>query len=196
MPRLRDIPQIYNPHDRGVAFDIEFMENQLTESQKYGLNLDPDFQRELVWTEEQQISYMEHLLRDGMSGRTIYFNRGPWCYKENGIWRIGDPGYREVEWQGYSQYVLVDGKQRLNACRRWVNNEIPSFGYYRKDFEEKRLPRQLSLFAVYGELKTRKEVLNWYLSLNAMGTPHTPAEIEKVRKMLAEGDNNELQNDY
>ena len=34
------------------------------------------------------------------------------------------------------------------------------------------------------DLKTRKEVLQWYVDLNAGGTVHTEAEIDKVRKLL------------
>ena len=33
-------------------------------------------------------------------------------------------------------------------------------------------------------LKTREDVLRFYLSLNAGGTPHSAEEIERVRAML------------
>jgi hypothetical protein len=35
------------------------------------------------------------------------------------------------------------------------------------------------------ELKTRREVLQWYLDLNAGGVVHTTKEIERVRELLA-----------
>ena len=35
-------------------------------------------------------------------------------------------------------------------------------------------------------LKTKKEVLQWYVDMNAGGTPHTNDEIERVRKMISE----------
>ena len=38
-------------------------------------------------------------------------------------------------------------------------------------------------------LPTRAAVLQWYLEMNAGGTPHADAEIERVRGLLAaEGD--------
>lgn len=69
-----------------------------------GLNLDPDFQRFHVWTEKQQIDYMEFLLRGGSTGRTIYLNNPQW---QRG-WKIED------------EFVLVDGKQRVQALRRFL----------------------------------------------------------------------------
>lgn len=35
------------------------------------------------------------------------------------------------------------------------------------------------------DLKTRAEVLQWYLDLNTGGVVHTTEEIEKVKRMLA-----------
>jgi len=34
------------------------------------------------------------------------------------------------------------------------------------------------------DLKTRAEVLQWYIEFNAGGTPHTEAEINRVRELL------------
>ena len=34
------------------------------------------------------------------------------------------------------------------------------------------------------DLKTRKEVLGWYIEMNSGGTPHKKEEIEKVELML------------
>ena len=39
------------------------------------VDLKPDFQREHVWTKEQQIAYLEYRFKGGRSGDTIYFNR-------------------------------------------------------------------------------------------------------------------------
>lgn len=33
-------------------------------------------------------------------------------------------------------------------------------------------------------LKTEKEVLQWYIDMNAGGTPHIKSEIERVKKMI------------
>lgn len=48
------------------------------EEETMGLLLNPDFQRGHVWTESQQIAYLEYILRGGKSGRDLYFNNPSW----------------------------------------------------------------------------------------------------------------------
>lgn len=35
------------------------------------------------------------------------------------------------------------------------------------------------------DLKTEREVLQWYVDMNAGGTPHTKEEIQKVKDMIS-----------
>lgn len=131
-----------------------------------GLEIDPDFQRAHVWNETQQIRYVEHILREGQSGRDLYFNHPGWMKSFKGT------------------FVLVDGKQRLQAVRRFMNNEIGIFGgHLFKDFEDK-LTYRPSFTVHINDLKTRAEVLQWYIDLNAGGVAHTEEEINKVRELL------------
>jgi hypothetical protein len=134
-----------------------------------GLDLNPDFQRGHVWSEEKQISYVEFCLRGGQSARDILFNH--------------------PNWQGsyIGQMVLVDGKQRLEAVRKFLRNELPVFGHTIDEYEDKVIMLRSSnanfIFKV-NNLKTRKEVLQWYLDINTGGVVHTEKEIEKVKKLL------------
>ena len=34
------------------------------------------------------------------------------------------------------------------------------------------------------DLQTKREVLQWYIEMNSGGTPHTEAEIERVKKLM------------
>ena len=133
------------------------------------LNMNPDFQRGHVWTEKQQIEYVEFALKEPESGLEIYFNHPGWMSTFKG------------------DFVLVDGKQRLEAARRFLHNEIPAFGYYRKDIgglEPDDIPMNVKFFFNVAKSQTRADVLKWYLDFNAGGTPHSLAEIEKVRELL------------
>ena len=66
---------------------------------------------------------------------------------------------------------------------RFLNNEIKVFGTYYKDFEDK-LPNDIDLIFNVNNLKTKKEVLKWYLEMNSGGTIHTDEELDKVKSML------------
>jgi uncharacterized protein with ParB-like and HNH nuclease domain len=130
------------------------------------LDMNPDFQRGHVWTPEQQTAYLEYAIKGGMSGRDLYFNCRGWMGK----------------WDG--PFVIVDGKQRLTAALGFLKGEIPAFGrYYPKDFTDKP-HSDIGFYFNVNDLKTRKEVLQWYLEMNAGGTPHSPEEIHKVEALL------------
>lgn len=67
-----------------------------------------------------------------------------------------------------------------------MNNEIPVFGMYYKDFDGKTdLIRHSMVFNI-NDLKTKKDVLQWYIQMNDGGTPHSKEEIERVKQMMEE----------
>ena len=166
--RFRDIPQFTREGNWQCDFSIEDLVAWIDKERKEGLQLTPDFQRGHVWSEEQQIKFLEFFFKGGQSGRILYFNKPDWNTN------VADGEYND--------YVCVDGLQRITACQRFVNNEIPIFGAYYKDFEDK--PQARFTFKVnINDLKSKNEVLQWYLDMNS-GTPHSVAELERVSHML------------
>ena len=138
---------------------------------KYGLEVSPDFQRGNVWTDQQKIRFMEYMLRGGTSGLDIYTNCPTWQHTAGRTY--------EDDW-----FVLVDGKQRLDAALGFLNNEFQVFGaYYRQYTDHPRIVVANFRWHV-NTLKTRKECLQWYLDLNCGGTVHTDSELDKVRGLL------------
>lgn len=157
-----------NPSYR-INVDWHYLESTISHWSNDNLcpiDLNPDFQRDYVWTLEQQIKYVEYALKGGSSGREIYFNCVGW----------------QTTFKG--PFVIVDGKQRLHAVREFLANKIPVFGdYYHKDIEG-RLPTTAFFYFSINDLPTRKEVLQWYLEMNTGGTIHTQKEIDKVKQMV------------
>lgn len=170
MPRFADIPQFPRAH---YQIDVQWrsIERQLEEwadttGGMGGLDLSPDYQRAHVWSRAQQIAYVEYQLRGGEVGRGIIFNSPDW--------------HRD-----YARPTeLIDGKQRLEAVRAFLNNQIPVFGCTFSARTD-RLPQHLTFSFRVCTLETRAEVLQLYLNINAGGTPHTAEELDRVRKLLA-----------
>lgn len=135
--------------------------------QDYGLDLDPDFQRGHVWTESQQTAFVEWILRGGESGRTLLWN----CH-----------GF--TKGMPRSPFTIVDGKQRLTALQRFLNDELPVFGARISQIERRK-------FNAFGTIKfqvfdlDRPSMLQLYLDFNSGGTPHDPSEISRVQELLA-----------
>lgn len=164
--KFKDLEKFTKNPDYTVDYPLYMIPEKIADWQKeLNLQLEPDFQRAHVWNKDKQIAFIEFLLKGGNSGKDIYFNHPQWQGNYKG------------------EFVLVDGLQRITACLDFMNNKIPVFGnYYYSNFEDK--PYHINLKLHVNDLKTRKEVLNWYLEMNSGGVVHTEDELNKVRKML------------
>jgi hypothetical protein len=170
MPRIQDYR--FEIDDRFAStYDIP-LQNLLNTIDKHlkedNLNLNPDFQRGRVWTEHQQILFCEFMLKGGRTSNPILFNHPGWnnCFK--------------------GEMVIVDGLQRLTAIMRLLNNELKVFDCYFNEFEDSiQISRRISIQIRIHALQTRSDVLRWYLQVNAMGTPHSLTEINRVEQLLS-----------
>ena len=80
---------------------------------------------------------------------------------------------------------LVDGLQRLTAVRRFMAGELAVFGGHRlADIEDPRYLRRVNLRFYVNALRTRADVLRWYLELNAGQVAHAPEELARVAGLL------------
>lgn len=149
-----------------IAFD--YLESTLEGLIGRQLDLEPDFQRAHVWTEAQQAAFIEYVLSGGPSARDLYFACEGW----NSAGRDGNP------------CVIVDGKQRLEAVRRFLRDELRVRGALHSEWTGRMRMTTGARFRVTVADINREQTLRWYLALNRGGTPHTDAEIERVQRLL------------
>lgn len=167
-PNYQKIPKFTNVGSYHVDISWDYLEKWLdcgNDGPNY-IDLDPDYQRGYVWTEAQQIAYVEYILRGGRMAKDIFFNCTTWNTDSN------------------TPVEIVDGKQRVHAVLRFLRNEIPAFCYYRKEFSGYLRDLKYSFSVYINDLRTRKEVLQWYLEFNTGGTVHTEAELDRVRELI------------
>ncbi len=166
IPKFKEFG-IINSISFGFILFVDFINEQIENSD---LQLNPEFQRGHVWTQNQQEKYIEFILRGGKSGRDFYFNLNP----------------------ASNEYVCVDGLQRIMSFVKFVNGNIKVFGQYFHEFIiNKRIAggQPLPEYKVnvhINQLEDQKEILGWYIDLNSGGTPHTNDDIERVRNMIRE----------
>ncbi len=165
--RFQDIPEFVQAGAYQVHIPLRSVPETILWYIEQGLDMSPEFQRAHVWTVEQKISFMEYFLQNGRSGRVIYFNNPAWGRL------LGD-----------SWFVLVDGKQRLDAILGFLSNEFPVFGSFYRDFTDSPDIMRHALDFNVNCLPTYEMCLQWYLQMNSGGTPHTPEEIDLVRDLL------------
>ncbi|RQP93656.1 DUF262 domain-containing protein [Burkholderia stagnalis] len=153
----------------------DFLKGQSADMVSMGgvLELEPDFQRGHVWTDEQRVRYVESLIR-GSAPRSILFNCPGWN-------REKEPGDIPSH-----TFQCVDGLQRLTAVRKFMDGELRVFGgvsaadLKRSPFDPSRYTLKVAVY----EFSNRADLLQFYLDLNSGGTIHGPKEIDRVRKLL------------
>lgn len=131
-----------------------------------GLDLNPDYQREHVWTMQQRSEYIEYILRGGEVAKTIVFNCPDFVR-----------GARSI-------FTIVDGKQRLESARMFLRGELPVFGGHTFFDFEGSFDSLIGFKFRVVELRTREDLLKFYLSINTGGTPHSNEEISRVKALL------------
>lgn len=142
-----------------------------------GFVREPDYQRGRVWTEGQQVAFVEGMLRGTVTRdlQRLQINIPHWEVDEPG----GDLP-RRVE--------LIDGLQRLTAIERALAGELQLFGQPPEVFTGTRYDlRRVNTWMIKIQVHTfawREDLLGYYLAINAGGTPHSATEIERVRGLL------------
>lgn len=172
--RFKDIKKFKTDGDYNVCYPLpSLVKYILEEIEEMGLQLNPEFQRGHVWNEQQQVDWLEYHFKGGKSGNTIYLN--------NPLWHNN----RRPKDGEYKDYVCVDGLQRITAAQRFVNDEIKVFGSYFSEYEDRINITDTVMYLNVNDLKTEKEVLQWYVDMNKGGTPHTKEEIQRVKDMIS-----------
>lgn len=142
--------------------------------EQYKVDLDPDYQRDHVWTDVQESKFVGAFIENPKSIPPFWFN---WLHTD---------GYRSCS-------EIVDGKQRITACIKWHNGEIKALCpcgriIHISDLDEVDL-RGINMGVLmdwnFVDLN-RIEVMRFYLRLNDGGTVHTEKELEKVKDMINE----------
>lgn len=158
----------------GFEIDLYDVQDWLKSyNERYGINIDPYFQRPLVWTEERKSKFMEFLLRGGRS-LPLLWNSPVYGGHDSKNSNLGD------------EIILVDGKQRLNCIVQFLENKLPVFnGNLRQDIDgiERHLRRTSIVFQI-NRLQTTKQVLTWYMEINEGHVAHTEEELDRVRKLI------------
>lgn len=169
-PRFKDIPKMtsFGSYQVDVDWvDLKSWISHLHDKNLFDVDLMPDFQRGHVWTANQQSAYVEYKLRGGVGSNILYFNCNGWMHSFKG------------------PFVIVDGLQRLSAVIDFLDDKVLAFGYLFSQFEDQLHYCSGQSFKMnVNNLKTRREVLQWYLEMNSGGTPHKSEELSKVVSLL------------
>lgn len=136
------------------------------------------YQRDFVWTLEDNRLLIDSIY-NGVSCGLIVVKKNSYDYCE----KLHKSGDTEVAFAD-----VVDGKQRLNAIRGFMNMEyMDNQGNYFNDLsnyaQHKFLNHQLFSFASMNENTSDSEILHQFLKMNHTGVPQSKEHIQFVKDL-------------
>lgn len=117
----------------------------------------PNWQRQIVWTDEQRIRFIESVWK-GIPLGTYTFNQTTFMSPLDGL--------------------LVDGQQRLYAIDRYIRNCFPVFGYTWSETTilDKRLFSNIAFNCYVTDSQDEEYLKGYYNLMNFSGTAHKESE--------------------
>lgn len=134
-----------------------------------GVDFNPDYQRDLVWTDEQKTSLLDSIFSNVDIGKFTFIKRD---YQPN-----------RVFW-----YEILDGKQRLSTLCDFYEDR---FAWRGKKFSElcaadayhfKNFP---IVSGEVGEI-TEQQILKLFVKMNTSGTPIDQEHLNRIKSKITE----------
>lgn len=131
----------------------------------FGVNMNPEYQRDLVWTEEQ-----EHSLLDSIYNHV----------------EIGKFAFNHCGYTTDTTYEIIDGKQRLNTLIKFTEGRIKYRG--KTIFEMHSADRYFfeNYPVSFGEIRnaTKEQIYRYFIKLNTGGVSVSKEHLANVAKLL------------
>ena len=133
-----------------------------------GCEMNPIYQRDFVWDEENQQRLLDSIFNGVDIGRVVLLKHD---YTKDIV------------------YEILDGKQRLTTLMMFYNDEIKYKGYYfhqlstdlQYHFEEFSLPvAKINR----NQFKSENEIYEYFIKLNTQGKQITDEHLDKVRQLI------------
>ena len=155
--------------DIRLSFSTRTIDSLISTAYHFGLDMDPDYQRGYVWTDEDRVALIDSVFNNIDIGKFVLVHND---YTDEYL------------------YEILDGKQRVRALLDFYENRFPYKGKYFNDlsirdqfwFCQKTIP------VAEVDKTNRKALLRYFLMLNTAGKTMAQEHLDSVRKMEQECD--------
>lgn len=130
--------------------------------------MDPDYQRELVWSIEDKVKLIQSIFENVDIGKFLFVH---------------------LEWddrEDHKSYEVIDGKQRITALVEFYENRFPYKGKYYKDLHPRDKNHFYDYCVSFVEVKniTQKQKYQYFLKVNTGGKVVAEEHLDHVRELL------------
>ena len=143
----------------------------------FGVDMNPEYQRGNVWTEEQKVKLIDSIFNNINIGSFVFVEKK---------WFTDDQKVTS------EMFEILDGKQRLTAIIDYVSSKFPYQGKYWHELSPYTRNQFESQGILVGEMKlnrkdkeyNRKRVIEQFVRLNECGTSMDKEILDKAKKMV------------
>lgn len=135
-------------------------------ARKFGIDMNPKYQRDLVWTKEQKLD----LIRSIMAGADI------------GKFVLIDLKYS----RGGCSFEILDGKQRLSTILDFIEDRFDFNGMFFSDFSPMDRQSFLGISIATAQVReqdvTEDGVIEYFIRINTTGTPVSKEHLQEIEE--------------
>ena len=182
------IPRLMSPH-RIFQASVSDLDSLLHHMSAGGLVLDPNYQRDYVWSEENKDALIESIF-DGLDIGAFLLVRNHGYLHEGDktlrTYRTLDQRMVQVPAEEDYSVSIVDGQQRLTTICDFVQDRRAYKGIYFSQLHWRDqiefMQKSVSFRIINEEQTNKKEILRMFLQSNR-GVPQAPEHIAKIQAM-------------
>lgn len=155
--------------DIRLNYNNSSVESLLSKHTLFGVDFNPDYQRELVWEDKDRELLLDSLFMGADIGRFVF--------------RVKNDD--EVSLDG-PYYEIVDGKQRMMALLDFYADRYPYKGAFYSDLsaKDRRTFKNASVSIAEARNLSKKDTLRLFIMLNRGGRPISEEVVRRAKKML------------
>lgn len=162
------IPVFSKKDDLNLQYYQSDISGLLNTHYNAGIDLEPDYQRGLIWTMEDKISLLDSIFNNIEIGKFVLI---------------------KTENCNTFYYEMLDGKQRLTAIADFYENKYQYRGMYYKDLnwkDQNHFKQCTIAIANLHKNITQKQKYAYFLKVNTTGKVVDKEHLDYVRKLLGE----------
>lgn len=149
--------------DLRINYSQQSIDSLLHKVYYFGVDFEPDYQREYVWNEEDKVALIDSIFNHVEIGKFVFIDRG-----------------------ALNPYEILDGKQRLRTLCDYYEDRFKYNGCYYSDLckDDQYHFRDYPVSVAELPSLTKEQTLRYFLMLNTTGKQMSKEQLNKVRRML------------
>lgn len=164
------LPQFTVKDDMRLQFYQSRISSFNTHIYHFGVDINPEYQRELVWELEDKQKLIDSIFKNVDIGKFVFIRRNYDASKNP------TPHFFEI----------LDGKQRLTAIKEFWEDRFQYNGFYYSElhpYDQSHFDGYLISMAEVTE-PTKEQIYRYFLRLNTAGKPIEQSHLDKVAGLL------------